>query len=176
MEALYGLTRLVGHGRAFSEVLTVANPVAGAGFTYTVPSPYWILLDSLSFQLVSDANAANRQVTLTVRDGSGVALVTLPSASVQAASLTYQYSFSPSFTGFNTVVGLAVTAPLPMLFLQPGFALTLAIGAVQVTDQVSNIRLYAERFDTGPGGYEIGMVEETRTRYLEALRLAELAA
>lgn len=173
---LLGLTQLLGHGRAFSEVLTVAKPAAGAGFTYTNDGAYWELIDSLSFRLVADANAANRQVTVTIKDGSGAALATLPSASVQVATLTYDYTFAPEFSTFNTVVASAVTGPLPVIFLQPGYTVTLAIGAVQVTDQVSNIRLYAQRFVTGPQGYRIGMVEEATVREEALIRLSELLA
>src|SRR5205085_9950763 len=31
----YGLTRLLGHGHAFSEVVSVASPAVATGFTYT---------------------------------------------------------------------------------------------------------------------------------------------
>lgn len=173
---LLGLTQLFGHGRAFTETLSVTKPAAGAGFTYTNDGNYWELLDSLSFQIVTDGNAANRQPTLTIKDGGGVALATLPTASVQTASLTWQYTFSPSFDSFNTVVALAVTAPLPRIFLRPQYTVTLAIGAVQVTDQVSNIRLDAQRFVTGPQGYRIGMVDEASRREEALIRLSELLA
>lgn len=171
-----GLTRLIGHGHAFSQVLRVTNPAAGAGLTYTNDGSYWELLDSLSFQLVSDANAANRQVTVTIRDGSGTALVTLPAASVQAASLTYQYTFSRDFSTFNTVVGLANTAPLPAIFLQPMFTVVVTVGTVQVGDQISNVRLYAERFVTGPAGYLLGVIDDTDPEYNAAVGFATVAA
>lgn len=173
---LLGFTRLFGHGRAFTEVLSVSKPVASAGFTYTSNGNYWELLDSLSFQIVTDANVANRQVTLTIKDGGGVALATIPAASVQAASLTYQYTFAHEFSTFNTVVGLAVTAPLPWIFLQPTYTAVVSIGAVQVTDQVSNIRIQSQRFVTGPQGYRVGMVDEADRREEALIRLSELLA
>jgi hypothetical protein len=57
-------------------------------------------------------------------------------------------------------VGLVNAQPVPSIFLQPEFSLVVSIGAVQVGDQVSAIRLYLERFDTGPEGYPTGMLEE----------------
>lgn len=175
-EYLLGLTRLVGHGRAFSEVLTVPAPAVGVGFTYTNDGRYWELLDSISFRLVSDANAANRQVTLTITDGAGSALATLPSASLQVASKTYDYTFSPQFNTFNTVVANAITLPLPELFLQPAYSIVVAIGAVQAGDQVSAIRLYAQRFVTGPSGYSIGMVDVPDPGEQSIIDLATVAA
>jgi len=56
---LHGLTSEFAHGRAFSEVVAVTNPAAGAGFTYTVGSAYWERIAAVSFTLVSDGNAAN---------------------------------------------------------------------------------------------------------------------
>lgn len=154
-----GFTRLLGHGRAFSQVLPLPDPAAGAAFTYTNTGFYWEILDSISFQLVTSSHAANRQVTLSILDGSGTALATLPSASVQTASLTYQYTWSPEFSNFNTVVDTAVTSPLPILLLQPQYGFSVTVGNIDTGDQVSNIRLYAERFVTGDQGYLLGVVE-----------------
>jgi hypothetical protein len=150
----------------------VANPAAAAGFTYTNTGTYWQLLDLVAFRLVTDGNAANRQVKLVVADGGGVALATLPSASVQTATLTWDYSFSPEFSNFNTVVGLSVTSPLPLIFLQPEFTVAVTIGTVQTGDQISNIRLYAEQFVTGPQGYLLGVVDELMPTYRDRVALA----
>lgn len=155
----YGLTRLLGHGHAFSEVVAVPSPAVDSGFTYTQAGQQWAILDTIAFRLVSDSNAANRQVTLTIADGGGVALATLPAASVQVASKTYDYTWSTNFTTFNTVIANVITAPLPIIFLQPEYSVTVAIGAKQAGDQVSNIRLYAEQFVTGPQGYLLGVLD-----------------
>ncbi len=157
----FGLTQLLGHGHAYTEDVVVPTPAAGGGFTYTVTGSYFELLDSISFQIVTGGNAANRQPKLSINDGSGAALATLPTASVQTASLTWQYTFSPTFADFNTVVALAVTTPLPRIMLQPEYAVVLAIGAVDAADQVSNIRLQVERFVTGPQGYLLGVWDDS---------------
>src|SRR5204863_5023008 len=36
----YGLTRLLGHGHAFSEVVSVASPAVATGLTYTYTGSY----------------------------------------------------------------------------------------------------------------------------------------
>lgn len=169
----YGLTRLIGHGHAFSEVLSVASPAVATGFTFTNTGSYWLLLDAISFRLVSDGNAANRQIKLVIADGSSVALATLPSASVQTASLTWDYTYSVDFSTFNTVVSTAVTSPLPWIFLQPEYTVTVTIGAVQVGDQISNIRLYAERFVTGPQGYPLGVLDGNEPQFRTPVQFAD---
>jgi hypothetical protein len=168
----YGLTRLLGHGHAFSQVLPQTKPAAGGGFTYTNDGSYWEIIDLIAFRLVTGGNAANRQVLLTIKDGGGVALATLPAASVQTASLTWDYTWSPEFSNFNTVVATAVTSPLPLIFLQPQFSVVVTIGAVDAADQISNIRLYAERFVTGNEGYLLGVQDTTREPFAELARVA----
>lgn len=173
---LLGLTQLLGHGRAFSEVLTVAKPAAGAsGFTYTNSGAYWELLDSFSFRLVTDANVANRGVTVKVNDASGAVLVMAPPPIDQAAAITFDYCYAPQISS-NNAGQTAGMFPLPSVWLQPGFTVTVTIGSVQVGDQVSNIRLYAERFVTGPQGYRVGMVDEADRREEALIRLSELLA
>ena len=85
---------------------------------------------------------------------------TIPAASVQTASLTWQYTFSPQFSTFNTIVALAVTSPLPRIMLQPEYSVVVAIGAVDAADQVSKIRLQVEQFVTGPQGYLLGVLDD----------------
>ena len=154
-----GLTRLLGHGRAFSEVIPVAKPNVDTGFTYTVAN-YWEMIDSLSFQLATDGNAGNRQVQVTIFDGGGVQLAAYPSASVQAASLTYHYNFQAGVCTFDTVVGLNVVSPIYHGLLQPGFTVVATIGGSKAGDQISNIRFNNQRFVTGFEGYLLGVYEE----------------
>jgi hypothetical protein len=157
---LHGLTSEFAHGRAFSEVVPLANPAAATGFTYTVGGNYWERIAALSFVLTSDGNAANRAVLLRVKDGTGATLAAVPTAAVQVASKVYTYTYSGEQAPATDAVGLANIQPMPRLFLQPGFTVVVTIGAVQVGDQISAIRVYREAFDTGPEGYPVGMLEE----------------
>jgi hypothetical protein len=157
---LHGLTSEFAHGRAFSEVVPLVNPAVATGFTYTVGGNYWERIAALSFVLTSDGNAANRAVLLKIRDGLGATLAAVPTAAVQVASKAYTYSYTGSQAPVNDTVNLVNTQPLPQLFLQPGFTVVVSIGAVQVGDQISAIRVYREAFDTGPEGYPLGMVDE----------------
>lgn len=154
-----GLTRRLGHGRAFSEVLALPSPAADAGFTFTNDGFYWLYIDSLSFQLVTDSNAANRLVTLTVADGTGVALATVPSAAALTASKTGHYTYLDGYSATTGATDGPFLNMFPGVFLQPQYSITVAIGAGQAGDQLSNIRLYAERFVTGDQGYLLGVVD-----------------
>jgi hypothetical protein len=157
---LHGLTSEFAHGRAFSEVVPLVNPAVATGFTYTVGGNYWERIAALSFVLTSDGNAANRAVLLRVKDGTGATLLAIPTAAVQVASKVYTYSYWGQQSPATDAVGLVNAQPAPSIFLQPGFTVVVSIGAVQVGDQISAIRVYREAFDTGPEGYPLGMVDE----------------
>lgn len=159
-EVTLGLFAPIGHGRGFSELYAAPDPAANAGFTYTVEGGYWERLAALSFHLVTDSNSANRQVTLSFKDPSGAVLASISPASVQAASLAYDYTFLPTITSAQTVLSLGLLSPLPHFLLQPQWTAVVTIGSKQVGDQVTNIRVYRERYITGPGGFGIGDTED----------------
>lgn len=169
-----GLTGAFGHGRAFSEASPVPSPAAGNGFSIKIDSKYWERIASLSFQLTTSSTTANRQVTLNVKDGTGMQLAAFPAASVQAASLVYQYTFLPTVSTFSTVVGLNVLSPAPAFFLQPEWTLNVTVGTIDTTDAIVNIRYNRERFVTGPGGYQQGTVTDLEYFELMRARFAEL--
>ena len=81
---LHGLTSEFAHGRAFSEVVPIANPAVASGFTYTVGGNYWERIVALSFTIVTDNNAANRQVLVAFKDGTGTNIASTASGGTQA--------------------------------------------------------------------------------------------
>jgi hypothetical protein len=170
-----GLTRLLGHGRAFSEVVTVPKPPVSSGFTYTVSS-YWEVSDSLSFRLVTDVNAANRSLLVSILDGSGVLLAAFAPNTVQIASLTRDYVFMPNQNASTGPFNGVYLSPWYEGMLQPGFSIVLTIAAKTAGDQVSNIRLNQERFVTGEEGYLLGVYEEDDPRLTAAVAASALLA
>ena len=145
------------------------KPAAGTGFTYTC-SYYWEVSDSLAFRLVTDSNAANRQVTVNILDGGGILLASFSANAVQTASLTRDYVFLPNLNAPSGPTNAIYYNPWYMGLLQPGFQIVLSIASVQATDQVSNIRLNQERFVTGPQGYLLGVVDVEDKYELAVLR------
>lgn len=161
-DVLHGLTSEFAHGRAFSEVIARANPVVATGFTATISANYWERLQGVSFVLTSDSNAANRSVLLVVKDGSGAVIDAVPPAAVQVASKAYTYVYRPGAVAVNDTVNLVNVQDCPRVFLQPAWTIVVTVGSVQAGDQISAVRLYMERYDTGPAGFPIGMVAETK--------------
>lgn len=168
----YGLTQLLGHGYAFTQRIPVTSPAAGAGFTYKNDSAYWELVDSLAFQLVASATTANRLVTLTIADGDGVVLATVPTNAATTASATGQYTFLQNFSGTLGATNGPFLSVFPQILLQPTWSVVVAVVGVDTTDQISKIRMTVERFVTGPQGYPMGAVDVPDAED----RLAQIAA
>lgn len=160
IQRTYGLTQLIGHGYAFTQRVPVTSPAAGAGFTYTNRGNYWELFDSLAFQIVTSSQAANRLVTLTIADGEGVALATVPANAALTASKTGKFSFLTNFSGSVGATDGPFLSVFPQILLQPTWTVVVAVAAIDTADQVSNIRATIERFVTGPQGYPMGAVDE----------------
>ena len=172
-----GIFEQIGHGRGFDEVAAVAPPAANTDFTYTVDGRYWERPVSLAFELTTDSNAANRSVSVTIADGSGLVIAKYVSATVQTASLTWTYFLSPDISTFNAVNNTVVTMPFWHGFLRPTWTVKIATGSKQAGDLLSGIAFDRARFDTGPGGYLQGEVEEvTSERFIAWLRAQLIAS
>lgn len=158
---LHGLTRVFAHGRGFTEAVPVASPAAGADFTYEVGSRYVERPVALCFNLVTSAVVASRQVVVSIRDENSISLAKIPAGGTQAASLTRTYSYFDRMGQAQAVASNTFLAPLPGIFMLPGWEIDVAVSSIDVGDQISNVRLLLERFDTGPEGYPLGMLELT---------------
>lgn len=157
----FGLTRTVGHGHAFTQRVRVPTPAAGGGFTYKSTGSYWEMLDAIAFQLVTSVTAANRSLTLTFQDGENVALATVPQSLQVAASQTAQYTYLWNVIAEQGVTNGPFLNVLPQVWFQPDFKVVVTGTNLQAGDQLSNIRIYTQRFVTGDAGYRIGEVELT---------------
>lgn len=171
-----GIYEAIGHGRGFDEVAPIATPAVSTDVTYTVDGRYWERPVSLAFQLVTDGNAANRSVSVTIKDGEGRIVAKYVSATVQTASLTWTYLLDPIISSFNAVNGLTVTMPFWHGFLRPTWTITIATASKQAGDQLTAIVYDRARFDTGPGGFLQGSVEEVDSQRFIAWLRAQLIA
>jgi hypothetical protein len=120
---------------------TVSAPVPAAGVNWTLrPSGggTWRVV-SLVARLVTDANVANRRVTLSAGDGERTWWQQTSSAD-QAASLTTDYAAYAGATAGGSVPG-TLTVPLPTtgLLLRSGHRLTVAVTNIQAGDAWSAI-------------------------------------
>jgi len=150
----YGLsTRPVFHGRVQPELATITSPAAEAGFTIQIAPEYWEAPWTLAFKLVTEAGGGNRQIGCQLQDPGGVTVAAVPVASTQAGGLTYTYSFCSWLTSAAAVEALTVMSPFFPLAIPPKYSIVVTVGTASADDQISNIRYYRDRFQTGDLGY-----------------------
>lgn len=123
------------NGRGDIVTYTGTNPANdGTEISETVPTgKSWRIL-SIRATLVTDGNAASRQVGLTLSDGTNVFFKSC-SASVQAASLTHNYTFAdlPGVVVASAALEHQVPVPAGMI-LPAGTVIATVITAKQATD------------------------------------------
>jgi hypothetical protein len=92
--------------------------------------------------LVSDANAANRRVTIQGAHGS-IAFSQAPAPGHQVASETINYRFAPCILGIDESDDLeTMWAPISEhLYLERGHTLETLIINLQATDQISEVAI-----------------------------------
>lgn len=134
------------------EVITGADPSAGAEITHTVPAgQVWRLL-SIMLTLVTDATAANRRPSISISDGTNEIALALNGSAVQAASLTMQHYFAIGLGGSSTslvardVGTAAAQAALPDIILPAGFVITSDTDLIESGDNYDVPLMLVERY------------------------------
>lgn len=131
-------------------VVPFTAPAAGAEFTITPDkAALWRIL-SLRFVLTTDANVANRQVTLVADDGTTTFFQTgavLNHAAGTALIYTTFEGAGVATTGFGTE---HLPFPVPGVVLEQGFRLRSLTTAIQVGDQFSAIAALVQELPSGP--------------------------
>lgn len=120
-------------------LLTTANPGAGNNVTITSPTTGRCELLTLSFQLVTDANASNRVAYLEFR--RGVTHIRIGSAiTFQVASETVHYIVASQIGMWSSAGGNMQYIPIASL---PIFGSTdtleIIIDGIQATDAITDI-------------------------------------
>lgn len=135
----------------FLQPRAVAAPAAGAEFTISAPGQGLWRVVSLAFRLVTDANVANRAVSLVASDGTTTVWRASASA-VQAAGVTIDHGVYAGSSAALLTGSVAVFAlPSDGLLLLPGWSLRSVTGNIQAGDQYSAIGALVEEFPNGPG-------------------------
>jgi hypothetical protein len=141
------------YARGWPELVTGSTPAAGSGFTLTNPGQFGWLLTCATFRLVTDANVANRFVTLDYDDGNGVIFCRNTFPQAVTASTTAVFSFQADRGSSDWSANNDASLPLKAHFFEPGQKVQVNIANVQAGDQIDRIRLIMERFPSGPQGF-----------------------
>jgi hypothetical protein len=135
---------------SFLQVVTIANPVAGAEFTIKAPGQGLWRVVSVAFTFTASAAAANRRVALLADDQTDTWFAAASSVDLTAGLTTRIGAYAGATA--SGVVGGAVSIPLPHngLVLMPGYRLRSSAFNLDVGDQYSNVRAQVQEYPYGP--------------------------
>lgn len=140
-----GPLRSSADGPGFIHSLQLANPAAGADFTFVAAAGQRLRVDSFQAQFAASATVATRNISIIVDDGAN-AVWTHDLAAGITASATDQIVA----TGTNAPTGVIATVQSvvlpPGLILAPGWRIRSSTANIQVGDQWSAIWFNVEEW------------------------------
>jgi hypothetical protein len=137
--ASYGLTE--------QSTLDPAAPAAGASFTTVLNRYDRHRLVACLFTLTTDANAANRYVTVEYKRGGQTSFVADGAAVVVTANTVAQRYVGALNRGVaEWAAGTDIFFPLSGLWLESGSAISINVAGIQVGDTLTSIELTYDRF------------------------------
>lgn len=123
-------------------VRAITTPAAGAEISYTI-SDSDILLRSMRIKLVTDSNAATRNVRVTFEDSSGNVYAEYVAGVTQIASLTRYYGFNrisiATPTGALDTTFIPVSLPSDGVLIPKGGKIKTVTTSIQVGDQYTGV-------------------------------------
>lgn len=132
----------------------IPDPAAGAVASYSVPGEWWVAVLAARATITTDANVANRFVSLDYLNGRGNTQVRNAAGLVVTASTTGQaFEWNAGRTVAEWATNTPVLAPCLDVLLPPASVIQVSIDSVQVGDQLSGVSLLLMTIETGPSRY-----------------------
>lgn len=156
-----GLGAPYGHGREFQDFIDLASPAAGANKAFVVPGDFFLRVIAAKAQLDTDANAANRLLSLDFIGARGTTYIRNAAPVLVTASTVaqvFQWATTRTVSEWNT--GTPIFVPLEDIFLEPGMSVQFTLDNKQVTDTLTALSLVVEKWPTGARGELVGTVRE----------------
>ena len=164
-----GLLEPFAVGIGYQDFVQVTTPAAGANAPFVVESRNWLRVLAAVATLTTDANAANRVLSLDFINARGTTYLRnfaplVITANTAATVFHWQEQVTTSEWNTNT----PVKVPVSSLFLPPATTVQFTLDNKQVGDTLTVLSLTVERFDTGPTGYAIGFTPDPSQTIQEA--------
>jgi len=137
----------LGVGAGFIDMIDMAQPAAGANASFTVNGQDWLRILAATATVTTDANVANRYVSLDYIAARGVTYLRNAPSLVLTAGTTgqvFQWDRQQTVSEWNT--NTPIDVPLADIPLSAGWVVQFTIDNKQVGDQLSAIHLLVERY------------------------------
>ncbi len=124
---------------------TLANPAAGADWTFTVPTNARWRVQSVKGILTTSAAVANRVPRILLNDGASNVYIGTPNQSVPAGSNPFVSGAPITATAAANVTDVLVPLP-PTMYLEPGYTISSSTVGIQGADQWSGLVINVEEW------------------------------
>lgn len=143
----FTLGQPLGYGLTEQSTLDGVAPIAGASFSLQFKSYDRHRLVGIVFQLDTDANAANRYVTVEYLIGGANSMMADAAGLVVTASTVAQRFVGQLGRSVGEwAAGTDIFFPLSGLWLETGLVVKINVANIQAGDTLTNIRLTFDRF------------------------------
>lgn len=122
-------------------VVAPGQPAAGSGLSVVMPESERQRLLSVAFRLVTSAVVATRTPVVTITDGTAVAIGGAVSGFGLTASSTADFLFSVGLAEWDQSNNAVASGPITSLDLAEGDTIVISVGAIDVGDQISRVRI-----------------------------------
>ena len=138
------------YDEAFVDYVDVAQPAAGANASYLVPGQYGVRVLAARATLSTDANAANRLVSLDYITANSVTRVRNCAGVVWTANTTSQaFVWNQAWAVSEWAANTPVLMPVLGLLLPPTWSVQFTVDNKQAGDQLSALTIVVEKVPTG---------------------------
>jgi hypothetical protein len=152
----FGLVREYAYGRAFPQLVTIPDFLGNTTGTYKVGGAYVERVTSVSFSLQAVGGAGTRSGAVRLLDQGGVtfsgSVMPFTVAAGNTSVLVFDLDANPGGAANSAIQVTSLPAP----FLEPTYAVQIAVLGGLVADHVTHVRILTEKFSTAPADYSPG--------------------
>lgn len=135
------------HDPGFLDEITPADPAAGANLTVPLGIQRWIVIHAVKVTLATDANAANRFLSVDYLARGGLAVMrNAPTVLITANTSATVFQFDNQHTVSEWNTGTMVFAPLQPVPLPAWCQLRVTVDSIQVGDTLTSCSILCTRY------------------------------
>lgn len=138
------------YDEAYVDFLDVTSPAAGANAATIVPGQFGFRVLAALATLTTDANVANRLVSLDVINANTSTRLRNPApASVPANTTNQRYVWNAAYTSGASITNGPMVIPVNDLLVPASWSIQITVDNKQVGDQLAAVSLIVLKVPTG---------------------------
>jgi hypothetical protein len=138
------------YDEAYVDFVDVVSPAAGLNAPRVVPGEYGMRVLAALATLTTDANAANRLVSIDVINANASTRVRNPvAATIPASQSNVKLLWNHAYHAAASITNGPQIAPILELLVPPGWSIQFTVDNKQVGDQLASLSLVVLKVPTG---------------------------